>query len=149
LEDQVVRVQNLAAEKTKNEKTISSLWDQLIGLKATALATSAVENSVAVDDLGPNVVDKDVYKKLATAIISKAPNSTVFLLSGGGEPGITFYLQGSAVDAVGKQVASLLGGRGGGKGGIMQGKIPPLDEIGDTSVRAKLGEVEELLKSAN
>jgi hypothetical protein len=52
----------------------------------------------------------------------------------------------SVVDAAGKEVAGLLGGRGGGKGGSMMGKIPPGDEKHDAAVRSKLEEVETLMK---
>jgi misacylated tRNA(Ala) deacylase len=149
LEDQVERVQILFNEKTLNEKKIKSLWDQLTALKAASLSSLAASNDgVVADDLGADVVDKEVYKNLANAVIEKAPGSTIFLLSGGLSAGTTFYMQGdpSVVDAAGKEVAGLLGGRGGGKGGSMMGKIPPGDEKHDAAVRSKLEEVETLMK---
>lgn len=151
LEDQVVRIQNLSLAKAKNEKTIASLWAQLAILKAENLSKHAKANSFAVDDLGADLVDKDVYKNLASAVIERAPGSTVFLLSGGLEAGFTFYMQGDAkvVDGNGKQVAAILGGRGGGKGGSMMGKIPSGDLKHDANVRSRLKEIEELLKNSS
>jgi alanyl-tRNA synthetase len=61
-----------------------------------------------------------------------APDRAVFLTAGEGEEGAFLLAAGEQatldVPAVGRQVAELLGGRGGGSGRIFQGKASKLSQ---------------------
>ena len=110
------------------------------------LAEARVEALAAEDRdlLSAHFDDADggLLQRIGRALAERAPDRA-FLLTASGEKG-SFFLLGagaaSGLDAgrLGPRVAGLLGGRGGGAGGLFQGKAESL---------ARLGEAESLLRA--
>ena len=99
--------------------------------------------ALAVVDLGD--VDMGYMTMVSSAALEEIGRDDVILLLVGGEDGSdegSFLLVGNKgiVDQVGKEVASMFEGRGGGKNGKFQGK--------GSKLRTFLGKVEEFLGEA-
>jgi len=87
--------------------------------------------------LAAHWADRDLpfLQRVAREATRLAPQRVVFLTSGEGEEGAFLLSAGEAADmdvpAVGKQVAEVLGGRGGGSGRTFQGKATGLTRRGE------------------
>ncbi len=87
--------------------------------------------------------DGGFLRRVAQRLGAEAPRK-VALLTAGADGGALFLLAAGAesgVDAgaAGRQIAELLGGRGGGSGAVFQGRAPSLDRLGEAVER--LGEL--------
>lgn len=135
---------------TSDDALVAGVEGKLEQLKGAQRAIRAMEEELAVLSAerlaaGPGRVlvahwsDRDLpfLQRVAREAARLAPDRVVFLTSGEGEEG-AFLLgagEGSELDvpAVGRHVAELLGGRGGGSGRIFQGKVTRLSLRGEAA----------------
>lgn len=146
-QETVERVQNLLDEKRERERNMKDLKEKLCQSQANEVIEELKENgNVAVIDLGYGI-DMDFMTMLSSEVAKKCGEDEAILLFVG-RPGNStpveegsFLLTGpsSIVDIVGKEVAVVLGGRGGGRHGKFQGK--------GTKVKSSLDEARNLLRA--
>ena len=127
-EEHVSRLSLLLDDKKIKEKEIKALNAQLSDLRAKEIVEELKDNNnVAVVDLGAaDMAFMTVLASSAIDLIQEANDGVLLLLVAapeGSNEG-SFLLTGdvSLVDSMGKAIADLLGGRGGGKKGKFQGK---------------------------
>lgn len=144
--EQVQRVTQLLDEKRDQEKAIRLLNEKLSNLQSKEVLEECKSSKakLATVDLGD--VDMNYMTLIATKVLNDDTNDekSVFLFIGcpeGSDEG-SFLLVGdkSIVDKTGKEVATMLNGRGGGRNGKFQGK--------GNSLRSSLGAVKEYLTSS-
>lgn len=143
----VDRVNNLLEDKRVKEKEVKDLKEKLSKVHVKEVVTELKNNdNVAIVDLGFGI-DLGYMTMISNQLADLVPMEEVIILLVGSiddsspssiEEG-TFLLLGQKglVDNIGKDVASLLCGRGGGKNGKYQGK--------GSKVRSALEEVKALL----
>lgn len=142
-EDEIVpRLSQLLDDKKEKEREIKGLQNKLCDFQAREILVKLKENdNVAVMDVGES--DMGYMVALASLVADKmaSTNGVLLLLVGGkeGEEEGNFLLTGDValVDKMGKKVAQVVGGRGGGKNGRYQGK--------GTKIRGALAEVQTVL----
>ena len=145
-EEQVGRVSQLLEDKREREKQIKTLNEKLCVVYANDICCECKENhNVAVVDLGSKA-DVSFLTMLSAAVLEKIGTEGVLLLLVEGAEGSEeggFLLTGDValVDQVGRKVAEIFGGRGGGRNGRFQGK--------GTKVRSSLDEVKKVLINAS
>jgi len=141
--EQVSRVTQLLEEKRNREREIKSLNEKLCVCQTKEVMDEckASGGNLAVVDLGD--VDMGYMTMLSTSVLEKSEGGdTLVLLFVGGEDGSdegSFLLVGNKeiVDTVGKKLAELFGGRGGGRNGKFQGK--------GTKIRSAMPDVKKFL----
>jgi alanyl-tRNA synthetase len=150
--EQVHRVEQLLEDKRMKEKEMKALKDKLSNFHVTEVVNQCVcvsdndhgnEASLAVVDLGD--VDMSYMTMVANAAMEKIDRDGAILVLVGGEDGSdegSFLLLGNkvVVDQVGKDVAAMFGGRGGGRNGKFQGK--------GVALRSALGQVKDFVAKA-
>ena len=150
--EQVHRVEQLLEDKRMKEKEMKALKDKLSNFHVTEVVNQCVcvsdnddgnEASLAVVDLGD--VDMSYMTMVANASMEKIDRDGAILVLVGGEDGSdegSFLLLGNkvVVDQVGKDVAAMFGGRGGGRNGKFQGK--------GVTLRSALGQVKDFVAKA-
>ncbi len=113
------------------EKRVRTLEDELAGAAASLLATSP-DDLVEAHWEGR---DASFLQRVVRELQALAPRKAAFLTASGGSGAFFVVAAGadSSVDvpAVGRQVASLLGGKGGGSGKLFQGKASDLARRGE------------------
>ena len=125
-EEHVARLSVLLEDKKAKEREIKALNAQLCGFRAKEIVTELKANNyIAVVDLG--ATDMAFMTLVSLSVMQMANTDGVLLLLVAGPDGSnegSFLLTGNVamVDNLGKAVADLLGGRGGGKNGKFQGK---------------------------
>uniref|UniRef100_A0A7S0WG47 Alanyl-transfer RNA synthetases family profile domain-containing protein n=1 Tax=Pyramimonas obovata TaxID=1411642 RepID=A0A7S0WG47_9CHLO len=130
-EGHVERIETLLRDKRSAGKRIDTLLGQVAELRGKELASELERSgsSVAVS----HYEDEDLpFLQLVVDAAQKLKPDAVYFLSGGSSSnGGVFLLQGppKVVEQVGKQSAEVIGGRGGGRNGKMQGKATKLDCI--------------------
>ena len=140
--DQVQRVTQLLEEKRNREKEIRMLKDDLSMRQTKEIIEEcrSTDNKFVVHDLGD--VDMGYMTLISTKVLEGIEDENAVFLFVCGEEGSdegSFLLVGdkSLVDQVGKKVAEMVKGRGGGKRGKFQGK--------GTCVRSSLSDVKNFL----
>ena len=133
---------------TSDEELVAGVRGKLDQLKDAQRAIRALEEELAILSaerlvagsdpvLAAHWADRDLpfLQRVAREATRLAPQRVVFLTSGEGEEGAFLLSAGEAADmdvpAVGKQVAEVLGGRGGGSGRTFQGKATGLTRRGE------------------
>lgn len=115
------------------QRAIRGLEEELAVLSAERLAARPERVLVA------HWEERDLpfLQRVARAVAALAPDRVVFLTCGGGDEGAFLIGAGEGADvdlsAVGKEVAELLGGRGGGSGRVFQGKATRLSKRGEAA----------------
>lgn len=138
------RLTQLLEDKRRKELEIKDLKDQLCAYQAKEIVQQCeTSNNVAVVDLGSS--DMQYMQKLSAAALEQLSSPCIVLLLVQGAEGSdegSFLLSGNVdtVDRVGMQIATVLGGRGGGKNGKFQGK--------GIKIRSALPEAKRLLMEA-
>lgn len=144
-QETVERVQSLLDEKKERERNVKDLKEKLCQSQAKEVIQELKGNgNPAVIDLGHGV-DMSFMTMLSSEVAEKCGEKTVLLFVGRpnsspDEEG-SFLLTGpkDIVDNIGKDIAAVLGGRGGGKNGKFQGK--------GTKVKSALNEARDLLRA--
>lgn len=151
--EQVKRVELLLEDKKVKEKEMKTVKDKLCNFHVKGVVDQCCVSSnsdgdgnggsLAVVDLGD--VDMGYMTMVSSAALEEIGRDDVILLLVGGEDKSdegSFLLVGNKgiVDQVGKEVASIFEGRGGGRNGKFQGK--------GSKLRSFLGKVEEFLGEA-
>lgn len=126
-DDELVTRLGAKLEQLKDaERAVRDLEEELAGVTAEAL--SAREGRVLAAHWPQRPLP--FLQRVARDTARLAPDRVVFLTSGEGEEGAFLLAAGEQasldVPAVGRRVAELLGGRGGGSGRIFQGKASRL-----------------------
>ncbi|GMI13955.1 hypothetical protein TrVE_jg920 [Triparma verrucosa] len=132
LEKQMAKIEAVYEEKEKLKKGVKNLWSELAVLKSKKLSKAAlksydVNKGLSACDLGPeNDADRDVCKEIATSYLQGLNSKPGMCLILAGCNPMTIYIQESeglgVVDNLGKEVVKVLGGKGGGKKGVVMGK---------------------------
>ncbi|MFH1176398.1 MAG: alanyl-tRNA editing protein [Acidobacteriota bacterium] len=126
------------------ERRLRAVDDELAGAIAASLASAgaaAAEAHLEGHDLG-------FLQRVARAFTAQAPAKVAFLTATAGADSTFLLAAGEQVaidfQALGKQLATLLGGRGGGSGRVFQGKAGALTRRGEAValVRAALSDPE-------
>ena len=119
------RVAQLLEGRKARERQIQILHEQLCEYRAKEIVKQCKgSNNVAVVDLG-NEADKGFIQALQASITNGMTDESFLVLIVSGIEGEGSFILFGAVDLVektGKEVAEVLGGRGGGRNGKFQGK---------------------------
>eukprot|EP00658_Telonema_sp_P-2_P061791 TRINITY_DN5045_c0_g1_i3.p1 TRINITY_DN5045_c0_g1~~TRINITY_DN5045_c0_g1_i3.p1 ORF type:complete len:434 (+),score=98.15 TRINITY_DN5045_c0_g1_i3:197-1498(+) len=116
------RVGSLLSGSKAQSQALKRLTAELVTLEGETLSVQAAESPVVLHHAAL-AADMDRLCSLASVLADKAPEALFVLTAGEGKDGV-FVLSGPAelVNQVGKTVAEMLGGRGGGRNGRFQGK---------------------------
>mmetsp|Transcript_21866 Transcript_21866/g.32726 ORF Transcript_21866/g.32726 Transcript_21866/m.32726 type:complete len:552 (+) Transcript_21866:114-1769(+) len=146
-QETVERVQNLLEEKKERERHVKDLKEKLCQSQAKEIIQELKGNgNLAVIDLGYGI-DMGFMTLLSSTVTESCTEEEAPVLLFVGRPDTSlsveegsFLLTGprNFVDGIGKEVATILSGRGGGKFGKFQGKVTRL---------SGLNEVRDLLKA--
>eukprot|EP00976_Prorocentrum_cordatum_P023349 475680-Prorocentrum_minimum.AAC.6 len=128
-EEHVERIETLLGDKRNSSKRIKTLIERLAELRGKELACGIAKSLVAVS----HYEDVDLqFLQLVADTAQKLRPDAVYFLSASSHPNEgVFLLVGppKVVDQAGKAAAEVIGGRGGGKNGKMQGKATRLECI--------------------
>mmetsp|Transcript_14116 Transcript_14116/g.16408 ORF Transcript_14116/g.16408 Transcript_14116/m.16408 type:complete len:616 (+) Transcript_14116:13-1860(+) len=148
-EDKITeRVQSLLEDKKVKEKEVKDLKEKLCKIQAKEIREELEHNdNIAVVDLGYNI-DMGYMTMLSNEVLgtaaSKEDDATILFVGSSGDTASSqedgaFLLIGNNkfVDKIGKDIAVMFGGRGGGKNGKFQGK--------GTKLRSAFNEVKDFM----
>lgn len=93
---------------------------------ASALTTYDINKGLTILDLNETEADRDICKDISTHYLTGLGGKTGVCVILAGVSPMTTYIQESeglgVVDRLGKEVVGMLGGKGGGKKGVIMGK---------------------------
>jgi alanyl-tRNA synthetase len=146
-EDLVATVEAKLRQLKEAQRAVRGLEEELALAEAERLVArgdAGAEGGTVVLTAHWPERDLPFLQRVARAATERAPDRVVFLTCGDGEEGAFLLGAGEAADldvaALGRRVAEVLGGRGGGSGGIFQGKATRMSRRGDAAALLGAGD---------